>query len=174
MTHHALIYQIRVEGNRSPSDVVSALTHAAWQALAAAGGARLDPHRWTDLYAILQEVFRKRLLLYEGCGRLQKCRFSQAVYAAGAGRGLPSGTVYILTLQGGLVRFVEGLADLAWRRFRKDLGNGKKGGRAALVEALHGAMSRYLFYNEACRECHMRAYLPERRIWSPQRAGWAG
>lgn len=163
-----IVYQVRVKADESADNVVTALTHAVWTALRQMDDARApDPHRWAGLYKGYQDVFKKRLLFYKGCGSQPECVCSAAVY----GGENASGPTYLLSLRGGLMDFVQALGTLAWRRFRAGVGRGSPVGRNLrdrFQGALHRALIPYLFYNEACSHCHVRNEAPERRIWGSE------
>lgn len=162
-----LIYQIRTGQGKSPEDIVTELTQAVWRALTETRGlGNPDPHRWPALYSDFLAAFQKRLMFYAGCGTGHECRFSLNVYAP-CGEAPPAGPTYILLLKGGLIRFVNGLADMAWRRFRAEAGSTvrRRGVRDRLQGALHRALSPYLYYNEGCSACRTRSGRPEHQIW---------
>jgi hypothetical protein len=166
-----LIYQIRTGEGRSPDDVVTELVQAAWRALVESSSPKVpDPHRWPDLYEDFQAVFKRRLLFYKGCGTLHECRFSSALVDARPADLPPAGPTYILILKGGLLQLVEGLAGLAWRRFRAGFPRSDPR-RRELRENFRGVLLRalapLLYYNESCSTCRIRSTAPERRIWQP-------
>jgi hypothetical protein len=156
------VYQVRVAAEETLEDVVTALTHAVWTALQQVRDFRGPaPSRWANLHGDYSKVFSRRLRYEPGCGSQPECRYSTGVYGGRTDR-TPSGPIFILTLRGGLLRFVEGLSALACRRYR----NG--GGRAELLSrgckdriqgALHRALAPYLYFNEGCSHCPTRKAL---------------
>ncbi len=181
-----MIYQIRVPAGESPEDVVTALTQAAWTALPQLKSLRgADPHYWPRLHRDFLEVFKGRLLSHKECGTLHECRYSIGMYGGALEGAIPSGFTYILTLRGGLLRFVEGLSALVCRRFKESPRREKSFRRKemGLIQgALHRALAPYLYYNEGCFRCLVRTERPERRIWSSRgeapveglKARWSG
>lgn len=162
-----MIYQIRLRAARPSDDVMVQLTQAIWRVLEAAVGPKhLDPQRWPDLFIDISKIFKNRLTYFEGCGHQEECRTSVGVYDLRFERGLHEGPIYLLTLRGGLLRFVEGLASLAWRRFgdsRKVSKARRQNERARLQDVIHRALTPYVFYNEACSTCHVRQTADETR-----------
>jgi hypothetical protein len=163
---NTVIYQLRVLPGQTLDDVVTELTQAVWNALEEG---RLDPHRWPGLYEDFKNVFKKRIFFHEGCGGEPECRFSLKVYAKGTElQQRPGGPIYLLIVKRGLLEFVPGLADLAWRRLRSGLGSSasqRRKMRQRFQDALHRALIGRLFYNEACVSCRAREGAPERRLW---------
>jgi hypothetical protein len=156
------VYQIRTGRDKSPSEIMMELTRAVWMTLIeTAGLSDLDARDSAGLYSVLLKIFQKRCVLYEDCGTLEQCASSINIY-----KSYPDdakGGIYILILRGGLLRFVQSLADLVCRRFHANLwpsGRRRKAFRDRLQGALHRALSSYLYYNKACLTCPARMERP--------------
>jgi hypothetical protein len=165
-----MIYQIRIDAEKSPDDIVTQLTHALWTALSECRAVgKLDPHLWSSLYDDILRLFRHRMSYYQGCGAEHECRFSKPLENPDAALAPPQGPTYILVLKGGLLRFADAVADLAWRRLRNEIDRPEPRGqnlRRRLSETFHRALTAHLYYNEHCSECRVRGGPAERRFWN--------
>src|SRR5262249_41172483 len=84
------------------------------------------------------------------------------------GRASVGSNVCLLAVRGGLDRFMDALASLAYRRFRGGLDvtdGGRRSLKGRLRESLRRVLGDHLYYNEACLSSGALLARPERRIW---------
>lgn len=175
------VYQVRVTAGEAIEDVVAALARAVWTALRQVQEFRgPDASRWADLHGDFSKAFARRLRFDPGCGARPECRHSTGVYGGRPDGRVPSGPTFILLLNGGLLRFVEGLSALACRRARRGKRRSAALGRMCrerLQGILHRALAPYLYFNASCSRCSIpqaatKAPAAERAAipWSPPAA----
>lgn len=153
-----MMYQVRIGGHRSPEDVVTELTQAVWRCLAKSDGiVAPDPRGRPDLYSDVRDAFKERLAYHPRCGTNVECACVQSPYGDVA--EIPHGVPYILRLKGGLLEFVDLLAQIARTKLSRSWPDGRapRGFNERLSAALHRALSPYLFYTEACSRCGVLA-----------------
>jgi hypothetical protein len=165
----AILYQIRMDEGRCPSDLVVEMTHAAWKVLAGKESpGPLDPHRWPSLYRDFQRVLQKRMIRFPACGTLDACRYSVPVYGPAALAGADKRSVYLLRAKGGAAGLTRELAALAWRRFRRSLASSSDGPTAwrdRIEGAIHRTLESRLYYEEGCSNCPAISGPGDRRFW---------
>lgn len=164
------IYQVRADAGQHPSDIITELTHAVWKIFMDASELRsVDPHRWPSLYMVFRDVFKTRLVYYEGCGDQPSCHAClRPVWGGAKPVSHPANCTYTLEMARNLDQLIRALSVLAYRRFRDLLGPWKNNWflREEKVQgALRRELARYLFESDLCLNCHVRRNFPERRVW---------
>lgn len=149
-----MVYQARVTQPSSLGEVAGILAGAALGGLQGMKEFR-GPNNKAALERLrrdLSRVFERRLSTHAGCAACGGCRGAIGVYG-GRPEGAPE-HIYLLSLQGGLIRFVERLAALACRRFKIPARHEKTIGSCQGV--LHRALAPYLYFNDECIQCLLR------------------
>lgn len=137
-------------------------------------------HDWTALASLFYEVFAKRLVRYEGCGRTEACLrdFRPALWDdPGSGRYywrrnqlafVPHG-FYTLESRRSIVAMIDALADVVIRRLRTLSSappRDKARLKAELAIGMRGALSPAVLHSVRCESCPARDAKRRREIWN--------
>lgn len=173
--NNLFIYQILVNPDRSPADVVHELTYAVWDALKNEIH-DLDPHRWPNLYVDFQNIFKKKLVLYQKCGKMPQCEMGlhpvlgveKKLNLSGNSGSNSRVRLFTLEIKRDLNHFIQGMCAVANRHFRDIFHPNQEENKrlnARIELAIRRALSTYLFHNEFCSHCMAREENAEHRIW---------
>jgi hypothetical protein len=171
------VYHLKTGPGQHPADVVAELANLAWGVLSQERLGRVtDPHRWRGLYLAYQNVFKNRLMRFQGCGDRQECRTS---LVNTDGRPLSTedygGGTMVYTLATGRTpeELSRLLAGLARRRFAA---NPASGGIKPLTDRIAAPLKALLdariFSGDHCATCDVMKGVRERRVWAEGDQGW--
>lgn len=166
------VYQVRLEADKKPADIVSEITHAVWNSLLRDEELKSrDPHRWPSLYKNFQDVFKKRLVRYDGCGEYAQCAAClHGVWSCRpAEKGRVEGVYYTLETKGTMENLIGILSILAYRRYRDicDLKPSEsRRFKDRVAKVIRQSLADYVYFNDLCSICPVRRGYPDRRIWN--------